>query len=510
MSPRRAPRYRNGVTSRFWLGKPATLMTASGVLLAGVVTFIPATASAQVVRRSPTGFNLFSVEQDVEVGRRAAAELTALLPLSKNQHIDRFLTAVTGLLATQTGVGTSFHVLAVNSAGADLLVLPDGTIFVDRGLLALARSEADVAAVIAHGMAHVVLRHGTSRASKAYLGKVGISALGGRGPEATPARIVQAVGGFGTSAAFLRFAQVDEYEADALGAEWLASAGYDPVAMATIFGALRRVGHTANAAFFDQHPPPADREVRIRNLANILRHGSQEQVGGFTRIRWSAGNRPVAPSEGTNVSAGDVEIPPVRVTASVPPPSTHFNRFGHPNSVLAIDYPDNWEAYQSGVGVSFVPEGGLVERTEGGPNLLQGVIVNQYEPFENDVERWNNSLTRNYAPFSDRTRRRGVLEDATDDLVRQILSVSTYLKATTGSARSEVVDGAKGYSVRLTGRSPITGQTERVTLYTRAFPDDHVVYMACVAAGDNAIPIERACARMLQSLRINDSAMNRQ
>ncbi len=484
-------------------------MTASGALLVGAVTCIPVTtASGQEVRRSPTGFNLFSVEQDVDIGRRAAAEIGSALSLSKNHRIDVFLASVSGLIATRTGGATSFQVRAVNSAGSSMLVLPDGTIFIDRGLLSLARSEADVAGLIAHGMAHVVLRHGTSRASKAYLGKAGLSALGGLGRDATPARMLQAVGGFGTSAAFLRFAQTDEYEADALGAEWLASAGYDPVAMASMFAALRRAGHTVNGAFYEQHPPPPDRETRIRNLANILRRGSQELVGGFTRIRWHAGTRPVAPSEATKVAHGDVELSSTPLSSVLP--SSKFNRFSHPDSVLAIDYPDNWSAYQSGFAVSFAPEGGLVERTDGEPNLLQGVIVNQYEPFENDVERWNNSLTRHYAPFPDRTRPRGSLEDATDDLVRQILSISSYLKTPTGSARPEVLEGGRGYSVRLSGRSPVTGQTERVTLYTRAFPDDHVVYLACVAAGKNATTIERTCARMLQSLRVNDGAPIRQ
>jgi acyl-coenzyme A synthetase/AMP-(fatty) acid ligase len=62
----------------------------------------------------------------------------------------------------------------------------------------------------------------------------------------------------------------------------------------------------------------------------------------------------------------------------------------------------------------------------------------------------------------------------------------------------------------LSGRSPITGKTERVTLYTRALPDDHIIYMACVAAGRAVSSVERACNRMVQSLRINDSSLHRQ
>jgi hypothetical protein len=159
--------------------------------------------------------------------------------------------------------------------------------------------------------------------------------------------------------------------------------------------------------------------------------------------------------------------------------------------------------------MSFVPSGGVVETEDGAPSLLQGMVVNHYQPFEGDVERWNRSLERNYAPFEDRSRPRGILEDATDDLVRQIIDANSWLKAPAGSARSQQVDGMRGYSVRLRGRSPVTGEMERVTVYTRALPDDHVVYLACVAGGRAASSVERACTRMLQSLRIDDSSLHR-
>jgi hypothetical protein len=129
----------------------------------------------------------------------------------------------------------------------------------------------------------------------------------------------------------------------------------------------------------------------------------------------------------------------------VPAPSPRFVRFNHPDAFLAIDHPANWDALSSGFAVSFAPPGGVVETNNGQPILLNGLIVNYYAPFESEVERWNNSLTRHYAPFEDRTRQRGILEDATDDLTRQILNANSYLNAATGSARSELVDGSRGY-----------------------------------------------------------------
>jgi Zn-dependent protease with chaperone function len=493
----------------------STLRTASSALLAGAVTFVPLFQSvgAQVaIKRAPSGFNLLSVEQDLDVGRQSALELERQLSLVTNARTDQFLASIVALLAAHApGPKFPFRVTTYHSAQINALALPGGPMFVDRSLFALARSEAELASVLAHAMSHVVLRHGTSRASKAYLGKAGLSALGGLAGESTAARVINAVGGFGTSAVFLQFGRSDEYEADALGAELLAKSGYDPVAMATMFATLRRERrrNPGLERFFSSHPSAPDRETRIRNLSNVLaRGGSQEVVGGFSRIRWRGGATAAAPQ--WNTATGTVAPRSAPVTLDVPAPSSRFTQFSHPDASLTIDHPSNWTAHSSGIGVSFAPPGGVVERDNGQPSLLHGVILNYYAPFENDVERWNNSLTRNYAPFEDRTRQRGVLEDATDDLVRQILGAHSWLSAATGSARAEVVDGARGYSVRLIGRSPVTGDVERVTVHTRALPGDQVIYLACVAPGRGASAVERACARMVQSLRVTEAAANRQ
>jgi len=494
----------------------STFRTASGALLAGVVTFVPLDqpAGAQVaIKRTASGFNLFSVEQDIEVGRQSAVEIERHLRLVTSARTELFLAGVVSRLsAGAPGPKYPFQVKALNSAEMNVFVLPGGPIYVSRALFALTRSEAQLAGVLAHGMAHAVLRHGTARASKAYLGKAGLSALGGLVGKPNPtARIINAVGGFGMNAAFLTFGRSEEYEADALGAELMAKAGYDPVAMATMFATLRREQgrNPGLKRFFSSHPSSADRESRIRNLANVLGSGAQELVGGFSSIRWRGAAAASSAAE-WNTATGTVVTPSAPVPFDAPAPSPRFTRFNHPDSLLTIEHPANWDAHASGFAVSFAPPGAVVERDNGQPNLLHGVIVNYYAPFEDAVERWNNSLTRNYAPFEDRTRPRGALEDATDDLVRQILSANTYLNAPIGSARSQVIDGARGYSVRLSGRSPVTGDVERVTVHTRALPGDQVIYMACIAPGRSANTVERTCARMLQSLRVNEAGANRQ
>ena len=493
--------------------------TAATLLFAGTAVMAPLAQSIDAqatIKRSPSGFNLFSVQQDVDLGRQSAAEIERQLPLLNDTRTNRYLTSIISRLSAQApGTKYPYTIKAVNAQEINAFSLPGGPMYVNRGLITTARNEAELAGVLAHEMSHVILRHGTEQASKAYLGQAGLSLLGGlvgkRG--STSSQIINAVGGFGLNAAFLKFSRSDEYEADALGAELMAKAGWDPVAMATMFAMLRsEQGRDPSKLeqFFSSHPPPADRESRIRNVAASLgTGGSQQVVGGFATIQQRLGGLAAASASQPTytTSTGTVVLPNETVTVSVPAPSTRFSRFSHGNGFFTVDYPGNWRAYQSGLAVSLAPEGGVVELSNGQPNLLYGVIVNHYAPFEGADDRWSQSLQRNYTPFEDRNQPpRGFLEDATDDLVRHMIVSNPYLSAVTGSARPEVIDGARGYSVLMNGRSPVTGEDERVTLYTRALPDSHVIYVVCISPARESGVMDQTCARMTRTLQVNDAA----
>ena len=433
-----------------------------------------------------------------------------------DSRVDRFLSGIVARLsANAPGTKYPYTIEAVNAREINAFSLPGGPMYVNRGLITASRSEAELAGVLAHEMSHVILRHGTEQASKAYLGQAGLSLLGGLvGKGSTPSQIVNAVGGFGLNAAFLKFSRSDEYEADALGVELMAKAGYDPLAMATMFAMLRaEQGRDPNQLeeFFSSHPAPADRESRIRAVATSLgAGGAREVVGGFTSIQSRLGvlaSAPVSSEPQYNTSTGAVVAPGDRVTVRVPAPSTTYSRFQHGSGFFSIDHPDNWRTYSSGLAVSIAPEGGVVQLSNGQPNLLYGVIVNHYAPFDGDEDRWSQSLQRNYTPFEDRNHPpRGFLEDATDDLVRHIIAANDYLSAVPGSARAGTIDGARGYSVLLTGRSPVTAEDERVTLYTRALPDNHVIFALCITPRSAATGMDRTCSRVIRTLRVNDSA----
>jgi hypothetical protein len=194
----------------------------------------------------------------------------------------------------------------------------------------------------------------------------------------------------------------------------------------------------------------------------------------------------------------------------VDPPSSRFRRFEQPNGYFTIEYPENWRAYASdSFAVSMAPDGGVAETDNGQLAMLYGVIVNHYAPFEGDTLRQEKSRQRHYAPFEDTERWRGSLADATDDLVRQIIRTNPYLAAREGQARREEIDGAPSFSVELSGRSPVTGQEERVMLVTRGLSDGHVIYALGIAPGRGYDSLARTFTRMVRTLTVDEGATHR-
>src|SRR3982751_2207549 len=196
-------------------------------LLVLMIVCTAAVADAQTKIKS--GFNLFSPEQDVEVGQQSAAEAEQQLPILNDAQINSYVNQIGQRLAAHAG-GPQFQYRfrVVNQADINAFALPGGFIYVNRGVLDNARNEGELAGVVAHEISHVALRHGTHQASKAYLAQAGISILGGilggHVGQGT-AQVINAVGGFGLNALFLKYSRDAETEADVRGSQILAASG---------------------------------------------------------------------------------------------------------------------------------------------------------------------------------------------------------------------------------------------------------------------------------------------
>ena len=176
----------------------------------------------------------------------------------------------------------------MNSSDVNAFALPGGYLYVNRGLIEAARTEGELAGVIAHEMAHVALRHGTAQVSKAYAAQLGVGALGRilGGSNNRNSQVLNVVGNLGLSSLFLKFSRNAEDEADSLGARMMAQAGYNPVEMANFFDVLgEQRGNSRVAQFFSDHPAPANRSQHIRSEARSLGGGDGERVGSLPSVQ---------------------------------------------------------------------------------------------------------------------------------------------------------------------------------------------------------------------------------
>jgi predicted Zn-dependent protease len=155
------------------------------------------------------GFNLFTVQQDVEVGKASAIQVEQQLPMLSDAIAARYVSALGARLAAHApGAKYEYQFKVANLSEVNAFALPGGFIYVNRGLLAKVRTEGELAGVMAHEIAHVALRHPTNQASKAYLANAGIGILGGLlGPKTQTGtgQIIGAVGGFGLNTLFLKY-----------------------------------------------------------------------------------------------------------------------------------------------------------------------------------------------------------------------------------------------------------------------------------------------------------------
>ncbi len=163
-------------------------------------------------------------------------------------------------------VGYTFTVLDTPIVNA--FAVPGGYVYVTRGLLALADSEAEVAGVLAHEIAHITARHGAKRHTKGALADLGLAVLGA----ATNNRAVADLGRVGAHAVLSAYSRKEEHEADEIGVTYLSRAGFDPRAMSSFLAKLKwqsdveaavRGRSTRRALdFFATHPRTRDRVER--------------------------------------------------------------------------------------------------------------------------------------------------------------------------------------------------------------------------------------------------------
>ncbi|PYU68357.1 MAG: hypothetical protein DMG49_16210 [Acidobacteria bacterium] len=226
--------------SRRWLWAPrAHHAWAAGFFLGLCFVLIPG-ASAQRTQLKP-GWNKFSPQEDINLGKRAATDAEKQLPLCNAPKVDTYLTQLGTRLAQKLptgGVQYPFEFHCVNDKAINAFALPGGYVFVNRGAIEAADNEAQLAGVTAHELSHVALRHGTNQATKAMLAETGLGIFGAVFGDTTGGALLTQLGSFTAGGVLLRYSRTAESQADVMGTLVLYDTGYDPRAMAQFFEKL--------------------------------------------------------------------------------------------------------------------------------------------------------------------------------------------------------------------------------------------------------------------------------
>ena len=464
-----------------------------------VAVAILSTAAAQAQTKIKPGFNLFSTSDDVQIGQQSAVQAQQQLPLLNDSQVNAYVNRIGQRLAANSG-GPDFQYQfrVVNQSDINAFALPGGFVYVNRGVLDNARNEGEVAGVLAHEISHVALRHGTHQASKAYLAQAGISILGGilggKVGQGT-AQIINAVGGLGLNALFLKYSRDLESQADIRGAQILAASGYSPVDMVNFFHTLERVDTSKKTNWLSDHPAPPDRIARIEKEEKMLKVSAAptENVADLRQVQSRMnGYGPAqsgqaiaqAAAQGNGRGRPSTSTGSAR-TVSVPAPSTSLRTYTSTNSLFRVNYPSNWQVYESGSsGVTIAPPGGA-GNVNGNNEIVYGAIINHYDPF-------GNGPTQNIS-----------LQSATQDLIAAIEQSSPYLRLASNNAQRLRLAGGTALGAVLRGTDPVTGIDERVTVVTRQLSDEHLLYMLFITPERDAANYNGLMNAMVSSLQIN-------
>jgi Zn-dependent protease with chaperone function len=459
------------------------------LLPALLLALVAANLSAQT-KITPDN-NSYSVADDIKLGQQAVAEAKKQLPMLNDDRVDAFVENVGAHLAAAIAselrhAGFRYTFDVVNQKEINAFALPGGPMFLNRGMIEAARSEAELSGVMAHEIAHVALRHGTAQATKGQKFEIGAVAgqiLGAIVGGAAGSAISQG-SQLGLGTYFLKYGREYERQADLMGAQIMARAGYDPREMANMFKTLEAKGGASGPEWLSSHPNPGNRSEAIVKEASMLRVEGNGDSGQFQSIKSRlAGMSPAYTAEqiakrkvttgGRPVGTGSPRV------VHVEPPANSYRTY-RPSNFLSISVPANWNAVAASAGsVTYAPDGGFVEGDNGGSAFTHGVQVGVVQGGG------------------------GNLQQDTQQLLQILTRANPNLRAA-GKARRETIGGRQGLTTPLSNVSPVTGEREYVVLSTTQLRDGILLNIIGVAPESDAKAYEKIFRYVRQSLQIAD------
>jgi len=460
--------------------------------VAAVVMALLCQASVPAQTQIKLPKNKYTPQQDVELGLHAAEEVRKQYPVIKDGPLAEYLSMLGNRLVAAAPPELNrkefrYSFTPVNVKEINAFALPGGPMFVNRGMFEAATTEGEVVGVMAHELSHVLLRHGTANATKAQnpwlqlgqlAGAVGGAVVGG----AAGSAIAQGAD-FGLGTMMMKYSRDFEKQADILGSQIMARAGYDPRELGRMFETIEKTsGGGGNPQWLSSHPNPGNRTKYIADEAAMLTIARRPDTSQFAPMKDRFASQPPAASmadiEKRSAGGASGEGAPSVGTPGrpVPPPSTRYADLSGGN-VFQASVPDNWTKMSSKSAIRVVPENGYGD--------LNGQSV-----FTHGIEF---GVTR--ASSRD-------LTEATRAFLQGIAQNNPNLKMA-GREQATRISARSALYVPLQNPSPLGGQ-ERLSMTPVFLAEGTLFYYLTVVQEKDATVFEPVFNKIAQSIKLTE------
>ncbi|GAO34975.1 peptidase M48 Ste24p [Sulfuricella sp. T08] len=283
-------------------------------------------------------FVMMSESEEVRTGQKGDEEVRKEYGVYDNPTLQRYVNEVGQHLAQKSHRGNlEYHFTVVDSPEINAFALPGGYIYITRGIMAYLNSEAELAAVLGHEIGHVTARHSVQQYSASMAASIGVALGSVLVPELRGGAqdLLSLLG----NALLSGYGRDHELEADRLGAEYLARAGYDPQAMVKVVGVLK------NQELFDAEIARGEGREPRRYHGLFASHPDND-----TRLKEVVGeaNRFVQQTQSDSRQAAYLTQINGLVFGDSPSQGiVRDNRFLHDGLGFGLNFPPNWKIKNS-------------------------------------------------------------------------------------------------------------------------------------------------------------------
>ena len=275
-----------------------------------------------------------SEKGEVEEGRRAHEQIIRIYGVYEDQALQDYVNGIGQRLAKLSHrPELQFHFTVIDSDEINAFAIPGGYVYITRGILAYLNSEAEMAAVIGHEIGHVTARHSVKQQSQSVLTNIlgmGAAIFTGSGAVADLANI-------GGEALLRGYGREMELQADGLGAEYIARAGYDPHAMIWVVGTLK------NQETFERERAKAEgREPNIYHGVFATHPDNDTRLQQAIQVAGKAGDQLNGATGLVNRDEYLKHIDGLPFGSSRQQGMVRENRFYHADLGITLAFPRGW------------------------------------------------------------------------------------------------------------------------------------------------------------------------